>query len=179
MHKLPQILNLSGFPKQTFPTSQHQHQLGIFCLQSARNPGIIIDELYWSHLLRLQVMQFCSFYIRKIRPYISEYATHLLVQELVTSHLDCCIDFHQQTRSHVQHLFRLFDWLPVAARSNSKPWHCPTESVQPLLLTWATHYSLHFLSPTALALPVNALWYLHHGEKHHNLPTSTCISTSK
>src|SRR4029434_830636 len=78
--------------------------------------------------------------IRKIRPYLTQYATQLLVQTLVSSRLDYCnalltglpacvvkplqmiqnaaarLVFNQPKRAHVTPLLIELHWLPVAAR---------------------------------------------------------------
>ena len=82
--------------------------------------------------------------IRKIRPYLTQYATQLLVQTLVSSHLDYCnallmglpacvvkplqkiqnavarLVFNQPKRAHVTPLLIELHWLPVGARINFK-----------------------------------------------------------
>src|SRR4029434_9722870 len=87
---------------------------------------------------------FALFNIRKIRPYLTQYATQLLVQTLVSSRLDSChalltglpacvvkplqmiqnaaarLVFNQPKRAHVTLLLIELHWLPVAARIKFK-----------------------------------------------------------
>ncbi len=82
--------------------------------------------------------------IKKIRPFLSEHATQLLVQALVLSRLDYCnallaglpassikplqfiqnaaarLFFNEPKRTHVTPLFINLHWLPIAARINSR-----------------------------------------------------------
>src|SRR4029434_10212408 len=84
------------------------------------------------------------FNIRKIRPYLTQYATQLLVQTLVSSCLDYChalltglpacvvkplqmiqnaaarLVFNQPKRAHVTPLLIELHWLPVAAHIKFK-----------------------------------------------------------
>src|SRR4029434_8684229 len=88
--------------------------------------------------------RFALYNIRKIRPYLTQYATQLLVQTLVSSHLDYCnalltglpafsvkhpqmiqnagarLVFNQPKRAHVTPLLIELHWLPVAARIKFK-----------------------------------------------------------
>src|SRR4029434_10170286 len=81
---------------------------------------------------------------RKIRPYLTQYATQLLVQTLVSSRLDycnalltglpacvvkplqmiqnvaTCLVFNKPKRAHVTPLLIELHWLPVAARIKFK-----------------------------------------------------------
>src|SRR4029434_4150562 len=93
------------------------------------------------------VSRFCRFplfNIRKIRPYLTQYTTQLLVQTLVSSRLDYCnalltrlpafvvkplqmiqnaagrLVFNQSKRAHVTPLVIELHWLPVAARIKFK-----------------------------------------------------------
>ena len=82
--------------------------------------------------------------IRKIRPYLTQYATQLLVQAMVISRLDYCnalltglpacaikplqmiqnaaarLVFNQPKRAHVTPLLKELHWLPVSARTKFK-----------------------------------------------------------
>src|SRR4029434_7678136 len=84
--------------------------------------------------------RFALYNIRKIRPYLTQYATQLLGQTLVSSHLDYCnalltglpacvvkplqmiqnaaarLVFNQPKRAHITPLLIDLHWLPVAAR---------------------------------------------------------------
>ncbi len=88
--------------------------------------------------------RFALYNIRKIRPFLSEHATQLLVQTLVLSRLDYCnallaclpansikplqliqnaaarLIFNEPKRTHVTPLFINLHWLPIAARIKFK-----------------------------------------------------------
>ncbi len=88
--------------------------------------------------------RFALYNIRKIRPFLSEHATQLLVQALVLSRLDYCnavlaglpansikplpliqnaaarLIFNEPKRTHVTPLFINLHWLPIAARIKFK-----------------------------------------------------------
>ena len=113
----------------------------------ARNLGVFIDEqlTFTDHIASVsRSCRFALFNIRKIRPYLTQYATQLLVQTLVSSRLDYCnalltglpacvvkplqimqnaaarLVFNQQKRAHVTPLLTELHWLPVAARIKFK-----------------------------------------------------------
>ncbi len=91
-----------------------------------------------------QSCRFALYNIRKIRPFLTEHATQLLVQSLVISRLDYCnallaglpsntikplqmiqnaaarLVFNEPKRAHVIPLFVSLHWLPVAARIQFK-----------------------------------------------------------
>src|SRR4029434_11162023 len=61
--------------------------------KTARNLGVIIDDQLTFTANIASVSRSCRFAlynIRKIRPYLPQYATQLLVQTLVSSRLDYC-----------------------------------------------------------------------------------------
>ncbi len=88
--------------------------------------------------------RFALYNIRKIRPFLSEHTTQLLVQALVLSRLDYCnallaglpassikplqliqnaairLIFNEPKRTHVTPLFINLHWLPIAARIKFK-----------------------------------------------------------
>src|SRR4029434_7213109 len=115
--------------------------------KTARNLGVIIDDqlTFTDHIGSVsRSCHFALFNIRKIRPYLTQYATQLLVQTLVNSHLDYCnalltalpacvvkplqmiqhatahLVFNQPKRAHVTPLLIKLHWLPVAARIKFK-----------------------------------------------------------
>ncbi len=103
---------------------------------------MIDDKLNWSaHITK--TARSCSFVlynIKKIRPFLSEHATQLLVQAVFLSRLDYCnallaglpassikplqliknaaarLIFNEPKRMHVTPLFINLNWLPKAAR---------------------------------------------------------------
>src|SRR4029434_3764525 len=61
--------------------------------KTARNRGVIIDDqlTFTAHIASVsRSCRFALYNIRKIRPYLTQYATQLLVQTLVNSRLDYC-----------------------------------------------------------------------------------------
>ncbi len=125
-------------------------QLGsstIISSKTARNLGVVInDKLNFSdHIAKTaRSCRFALYNIRKIRPFLSEHATQLLVQALVLSRLDYCyallaglpassikplqliqnaaarLIFNEPKRTHVTPLFINLHWLPIAARIKFK-----------------------------------------------------------
>ncbi len=80
------------------PSVQHQFtiQLGsstIIPSSSARNLGVILDDqlTFKDHIVKTaRSCRFALHNIRKIRPFLTEHATKLLIQALVISRLDYC-----------------------------------------------------------------------------------------
>ncbi len=107
---------------------------------------MIDDKLNFSdHITKTaRSCRFALYNIRKIRPFLSEHATQLLVQALVLSRLDYCnallaglptnsikplqliqnaaarLMFNEPKRTHVTPLFINLHWLPIAARIKFK-----------------------------------------------------------
>src|SRR4029434_2734174 len=107
---------------------------------------IITDKLtFTDHITSVsRSCHFALFNFRKIRPYLTNYATQLLVQTLVSSRLDYCntlltglpacvvkplqmiqnaaarLVLNQTKRAHVTPLLIELHWLPVAARIKFK-----------------------------------------------------------
>ncbi len=134
------------------PTLQHDFtiQLGSSTITpsaSVRNLGVIFDDQLTlkEHIAKTaQSCRFGLYYIRKIRPFLTEHAAQLLVQALVISRLDYCnallaglpsntikslqmiqnaaarLVFNEPKRAHVTPLFVSLHWLPVAARIQFK-----------------------------------------------------------
>ncbi len=115
--------------------------------KTARNLGVVIDEKlnFSDHIAKTaRSGRFALYNIRKIRPFLSEHATQLLVQPLVLSRLDYCnallaglpaksikhlqliqnaaarLIFNEPKRTHVTPLFINLHWLPIAARIKFK-----------------------------------------------------------
>ncbi len=110
--------------------------------KTARNLGVMIeDQLTFSdHIAKTTwSCKFAIFNIKKIRPFLSEHASQLLVKALVLSRLDYCnallaglpassskplqliqnaaarLMFNEPKRMHVTPLFINLHWLPIAA----------------------------------------------------------------
>ncbi len=110
--------------------------------KTARNLGVVIDDKlnFSDHIAKTAwSCRFALYNIRKIRPFLSEHATQLLVQALVLSRLDYCnallaglpassikpLQLIQNAaarliligprRTHVTPLFINLHWLPIAA----------------------------------------------------------------
>ncbi len=114
--------------------------------KTARNLGDMIDHLTFSHQISkaARSCRFSLFNVKKIRPFLSEPASQLLVQALVLSRLDYCnallsglpassikplklihnaaarLIFNEPKRMHVTPLFINLHWLPIAARIKFK-----------------------------------------------------------
>ncbi len=113
----------------------------------ARNLGVVIDDKlnFSDHINKsARSCRFTLYNIKKIRPFLSEHATQLLVQVLVLSRLDYCnallaglpansikplqliqnaakrLIFNEPKRMHVTPLFINLHWLPIAARIKFK-----------------------------------------------------------
>ncbi|KAL2092511.1 hypothetical protein ACEWY4_012309 [Coilia grayii] len=113
----------------------------------AKNLGVVIDHRlsFSDHIASVaRPCRYALYNITKIRPYLTQYATQLLVQAMVISRLDYCnallvglpacaikplqmvqnaaarLVFHQPKRSHVTPLFINLHWLPVADRIQHK-----------------------------------------------------------
>ncbi len=94
---------------------------------------MIDDKLHFSdHITKTaRSCRFALYNIKKIRPFLSEHATQLLVQALVLSRLDYCnallaglpassikpLHFNE---THVTPLFINLHWLPIASRIKFK-----------------------------------------------------------
>ncbi len=110
--------------------------------KTARNLGVMIDDqlTFSDHIAKTaRSCRFALFNIKKIRPFLSEHASQLLVQALVLSRLDYCnallsglpassikplqliqnaaarYIFNEPKRTHVTPLFINLHWLPIAA----------------------------------------------------------------
>ncbi len=112
--------------------------------KTARNLGVVIDKLnFTDHITKTtRSCRFAFYNIKKIRSFLSEHATQLLVQALVLSRLDYCnallaglpassikplqliqnaaarLIFNGPKRARVTPLFINLHWLPIAARIN-------------------------------------------------------------
>ncbi len=138
---------LLSFCNDVRPTLQHDFsiQLGSSTITPSalvRNLGVIFDDqlTFKEHIAKTaQSCRFALHNIRKIRPFLTEYAAQLLVQALVISRLDYCnallaglpsntikplqmiqnaaarLVFNEPKRAHVTPLFVFLHWLPVAA----------------------------------------------------------------
>ncbi len=110
--------------------------------KTARNLGVVIDDKLnlTDHITKTaRSCRFALYNIKKIRPFLSEHATQLLVQALVLSRLDYCnallaglpassikplqliqnaarLIFNKPKRMHVTPRFINLHWLPIAAR---------------------------------------------------------------
>ncbi len=141
---------LLGVPAN--PSFHHNFtiQLGISTItpsNTERNLGVRIDDqlTFSDHIAKTaQSCRFALYNIKKIRPFLSEHASQLIVQALVLSRLDYCnalvaglpassikplqltqnaaarLIFNEPKRMHVTPLFINLHWLPIAARIKFK-----------------------------------------------------------
>ncbi|XP_073767046.1 uncharacterized protein isoform X2 [Danio rerio] len=134
------------------PTLHHNFSIQmdgatITASKMVKSLGVTIDDQlnFSDHISRTaRSCRFALYNIRKIRPFLSEYAAQLLVQALVLSKLDYCnsllaglpansikplqllqnaaarVVFNEPKRAHVTPLLVRLHWLPVAARIKFK-----------------------------------------------------------
>ena len=146
----PTKTELLVFPAK--PTIHHSiciqtESLSLAPSKVARNLGVMIDDqlTFKDHVTSVaRSCRFALLNIRKIRPYLTQQATQLLVQAMVISRLDYCnalltglpacavkplqmvqnaaarLVFDQPKRAHVTPLFIELHWLPLAARVKFK-----------------------------------------------------------
>ncbi len=115
--------------------------------KTAKHLGVVIDDTlnFIDHITKTaRSCRFALYNIKKIRPFLSEHATQLLVQALVLSRLDYCnallaglpassikslqliqnaaarLIFNEPKRAHVTSLFINLHWLPIAAHIKFK-----------------------------------------------------------
>ncbi|XP_051747779.1 uncharacterized protein LOC127511161 [Ctenopharyngodon idella] len=115
--------------------------------RTARNLGVVMDDClsFTDHITTTaRSCRFALYNIRKIRPFLSEHSTQILVQALVLSRLDYCnallaglpactvkplqliqnaavrLVFNEPKRAHVTPLFISLHWLPIAAHIQFK-----------------------------------------------------------
>ncbi len=144
--------------------------------------GVVIDyKLNFSdHITKTaRSCRFALYYIKKIRPFLWEHATQLLVQALVLSRLDYCdallaglpassikplqliqnaaarLIFNEPKRTHVTPLFINLHWLPIAARIKFKAlmFAYRTTSGSDLLQTYMPSRSLRSASERRITVP--------------------------
>ncbi|KAG7473975.1 hypothetical protein MATL_G00101630 [Megalops atlanticus] len=137
----------------------------------ARNLGVMIDDQlsFSDHVASVSwLCRFARYNIRKIRPYLTQYATQRLVQAMVIYRLDycnallaglpacvvklACLVFDQPKRAHVTPLLIELHWLPVAARIRFKSLmlaYTVTSGSAPKYLSSI----IQAYSPSRLALP--------------------------
>ncbi|XP_057198862.1 uncharacterized protein LOC130559668 [Triplophysa rosa] len=147
-------LNLAKTELLLIPADTKTHhnsiQLGsstITSSRTARNLGVVIDnQLNFTDQVvsTTRSCRFILYNIRKIRPFVSEHATQVLVQALVLSRLDYCnvllagfpacttkplqmiqnaaarVVFNEPKRAHITPLSTKLHWLPIVARIKFK-----------------------------------------------------------
>ncbi|XP_056612411.1 uncharacterized protein LOC130428419 isoform X2 [Triplophysa dalaica] len=144
------MTELLAIPADTKTHHSLSIQLGSSTITSsrkARNLGVVIDDqLNFTDQIAstARSCRFILYNIRKIRPFLSEHATQVLVQALVLSRLDYCnallgglpacttkplqviqnaaarVIFNEPKRAHVTPLFIKLHWLPIVARIKFK-----------------------------------------------------------
>ncbi len=142
---------------------------------------IDVQLTYSDHIAKTaRSYRFALFNIKKIRPFLSEHASQLLVQALVLSRLDYCnallagllassikplqiiqntaarLIFNEPKRMHVTPLFINLHWLPIAARIKFKALmfaYKTTTGSAPLYLTSLLHTYVPSRNVTLLFFP--------------------------
>ncbi len=121
-----------------------RHHEGSATLPEVQRPEALVVLLGTQPSLMPRSCRFALFNIKKIRPFLSEHASQLLVQALVLSRLDYCnallagltassikplqliqnaaarLIFNELNRMHVTPLFINLQWLTIAARIKFK-----------------------------------------------------------
>ncbi|XP_073668112.1 uncharacterized protein [Paramisgurnus dabryanus] len=142
-----ELLVLSSEPKIQHNFSIQLGSSTITPSKTAKNLGVVIDDRlsFTEHVASTaRSCRFILYNIRKIRPFLDEHATQVLVQALVLSRLDYCnallaglpacttkplqmiqnaaarVVFNEPKRAHVTPLFVKLHWLPIAARIKFK-----------------------------------------------------------
>ncbi|KAI2655565.1 hypothetical protein H4Q32_017981 [Labeo rohita] len=137
-----ELLVFPATPTLQYDFTIHLGTLTITPSSSARNLGVIFDDklTFKDHIAKTaRSCRFALHNIRKIRPFLTEQATQLLVQALVISRLDYCNAllanlpsctikplqmiqnasarpvFNEPKRAHVTPLFITLHWFPIAA----------------------------------------------------------------
>ncbi|KAJ8385148.1 hypothetical protein AAFF_G00191990 [Aldrovandia affinis] len=152
--------------------------------QSARSLGVTLDNqlCFLSHIAAItRTCRFSLHNIRRIRPFLTQEATQLLVQALVISRLDYCnsllaglpacaikplqlvqnaaarLVFNQLKFTHVTPLLSSLHWLPIAARIRFKSLVLLFKRPEVLLPHTSSHSSLptHLPDPSAPPARVN------------------------
>lgn len=148
-------LNLAKTEFLVFPANEafkhdfniNMDSLSLSPTKNAKSLGVIIDDklTFADHIASVtRSCRYILYNIRKIRPYLTQYATQLLVQAMVISRLDYCnalltglpacaikplqmiqnaaarLVFNQPKRAHVTPLLKELHWLPVSARTKFK-----------------------------------------------------------
>ncbi len=142
----------------------------------------MISWLSQNTLLKLAgPCRFTLFNIKKIRPFLSEHASQLLVQALVLSRLDYCnaplaglpascikplqliqnasarLIFNEPKRRHITPLFINLHWLRIAARTKFKAlmfaYKTTTLHLNSLLQTYVPSRNLHSASECRFIVP--------------------------
>src|SRR4029434_2902355 len=146
-------LNLAKMELLVFPAKQAIHHnidikmdsLSLVPSKTTRMVSLSTELTFTDHIASVsRSCRFALYNIGKIRPYLTQYATQLLVQTLVSSRLDYCnalltglpacvvkplqmiqnaaarLVFNQPKRAHVTPLLIELHWLPVAARIKFK-----------------------------------------------------------
>ncbi|KAI7795556.1 putative UPF0160 protein MYG1 [Triplophysa rosa] len=152
--------------------------------RTARNLGVVIDNQlnFTDHVASTtRSCKFILYNIRKIRPFLSEYATQVLVQALVLSRLDYCnallaglpacttkplqmiqnavarVVFNEPKRAHVTPLFTKLHWLPIVARIKFKTLLLAYKTITGL----APHYLHSLMQPDPYTLQTNNVLWCH------------------
>nr|XP_055051302.1 RNA-directed DNA polymerase from mobile element jockey [Misgurnus anguillicaudatus] len=142
-----ELLVISSEPKIQHNFSIQLGSSTITPSKTAKNLGVVIDDRlsFTEHVASTaRSCRFILYNIRKIRPFLDEHATQVLVQALVLSRLDYCnvllaglpacttkllqmiqnaaarVVFNEPKRAHVTPLFVKLHWLPIAARIKFK-----------------------------------------------------------
>ncbi len=169
-------LNLAKTELLVFPatlTLQHDFtiQLGSSTITpsaSVRNLGVIFNDqlIFKEHIAKTaRSCRFALHNIRKIRPFLTEHATQLLVQALVilgwTSAMLFWLDFHQ-TQSNLYKWFRMqrHDWSSTSPKEPMLHLSLsPCTGYQLQLASSSRHWCLHIKQPQGQHPPTSTHYY--------------------
>ncbi|XDV44123.1 hypothetical protein PO909_012458 [Leuciscus waleckii] len=165
--------------------------------RSVRNLGVTFDDqlTFTDHISKTaRSCRFALHNIRKIRPFLTEHATQLIVQALVISRLDYCnallaglpacatkplqmiqnaaarLVFNEPKRAHVTPLFISLHWLPLAARIKFKALTLATELSQAQLPPTFTHSYESTSLPDTYDRSTSDISWFHHRKPQNHFP---------
>ncbi len=152
------------------PTLQHDFtiQLGSSTITPSslvRNLGVIFDDqlTFKEHIAKTaRSCRFVLHNIRKIRPFLTEYATQLLVQALVISRLDYCNALLAGLPSNTIKPLQMIQNAAAQLVFNEHMLHIylsPCTSSRLQLASSSRHWCLHIEQPQAQHPPTSTHWW--------------------
>src|SRR4029434_1674481 len=176
--------------------------------KTARNLGVIIDDqlTFTAHIASVsRSCCFALYNVRKIRPYLTQYATQRLVQTLVNSRLDYCnalltglpacmmkplqmiqnaaarLVVNQTKRGHVTPLLIALHWVPVAACIKFKSLMLAYRVIAGSAPTYLNALVRANVTPGCCARLVSVVWHCRlckHGSPDYSHLSLHCVGMS-